>query len=221
MDGYRQCRRGRGVADVHVGRPVVAGAGGVSRSRRLPRWYHRVHSAALATLKEGMMETTVALFGITGRTGRAVLAAAMARGWSVRGLVRDGSAAPDAERLTVVRGSLDDRDAIGDTLAGADAAVIVFGPRSGRDTFCASATDAIVATMQASGCRRLVCQTGAMLGDSVGNRSLAMNTMARLYEWMQPSMARDRRDQEAAVMASGLDWTIVCIQRRRSDPGNV
>jgi putative NADH-flavin reductase len=61
--------------------------------------------------------------------------------------------------------------------------------------------------MTATGRRRLLCVTGAMVGAAL-SRSRALSWMATLYRWWQPAVARDREEQEEAVTGSGLDWTL-------------
>jgi putative NADH-flavin reductase len=62
--------------------------------------------------------------------------------------------------------------------------------------------------MTATGRRRLLCVTGAMVG-AAPSRSRALSLTAALYRWWRPPMARDREGQEEAVAASALDWTLV------------
>lgn len=55
--------------------------------------------------------------------------------------------------------------------------------------------------------RRLVCQTGAMVG--TGERTLAFECLTRSFAWRQPAVAQDRLEQERLVRESRLDWTLV------------
>ncbi|MGH7410209.1 MAG: hypothetical protein ACREJ6_03985 [Candidatus Methylomirabilis sp.] len=63
--------------------------------------------------------------------------------------------------------------------------------------------------MKTSGPQRLICLTGAMVGDLPSNVSLAMRAMAWVYQPQCPDLAADASGQECAVMDSGLDWTLV------------
>ena len=86
----------------------------------------------------------------------------------------------------------------------------VFGPRSVRTIpFCAAATSRIISAMRSAGSQRLLCLTGAMVGDLPANVSRAMRVMAAVYRHQHPDLAKDASNQERAVMASGLLWTLV------------
>lgn len=150
---------------------------------------------------------TVAVFGVSGGTGHALTAAARARAWEVRGFCRISSIAPTGAVL--IHGELGDATRVRQVLEGADSVCCVIGPRPPfTDVFCADAARAIVAGMAAVGCRRLVCVTGAMIGPVPG-RSRPMSWVAEWFRRRRPAAARDREEQEAVVMGSGLDWTIV------------
>lgn len=150
---------------------------------------------------------TLAVFGATGGTGRAVVAEARRRGWRSRALCRG---AARLEGVDVVAGTLEAAGAIDLVLEGADAALLLYGPRPPfADLFCAAATRLIVDRMRARGMRRLVCQTGAMIGDYPANRTRPFALLARFAARRWPEAMADRARQEQIVSASGLDWTLV------------
>ncbi len=161
---------------------------------------------------ERRVEMKVALFGATGGTGQALLRIATTRGVAVRALVRPQSSLGPDQPPTVssVVGSLASDEDVARTLYGCDAACIVFGPRPPyREIFCADATARIIVAMRAQGIPRLVCQTGAMVGSYRSNRTWALESSTRLHQRMRPDLARDRTQQEVAVVRSGFDWTLV------------
>ncbi|HEX5746787.1 MAG TPA: NAD(P)H-binding protein [Archangium sp.] len=83
------------------------------------------------------------------------------------------------------------------------------GPTRPEDPpFCAALTRHIVEEMKRLGVRRLLCITGAMVGDSPG-RSVFFQGMADMFRRSAPEQAADRAEQERLVMESGLDWTVV------------
>jgi putative NADH-flavin reductase len=95
-------------------------------------------------------------------------------------------------------------------MEGAEAVLCVFGPRSTRAVpFCAKTMACIVAAMRSGGNKRLLCLTGAMVGDLPANVSFSMRTMAALYRRQFPALAEDASAQERVVLASDLDWTLV------------
>jgi putative NADH-flavin reductase len=151
--------------------------------------------------------TTVAIFGVSGRTGQALAAGARARGWAVRGFGRISSVVPVG--TVMIHGVYDDAVRVREVVRGADAVCCVFGPRpSSADIFCAAATRAVIAAMADTGCLRLLCVTGAMVGDAP-SRSLLMSWMVGIHRWWRPQAARDRVEQEDAVTGSMLDWTLI------------
>lgn len=137
---------------------------------------------------------TITVFGARGRTGVEVAAAAQARGITVRPFdTKDPSAAQLREAVRNV-----------------DGVVIVFGPRPPyTDIFCAERTADIVRAMEAEGVRRLICQTGAMIGDYRKNRSWVFEYLSRRYRTSHSGPHADRVGQEEAVQRSTLEWTII------------
>jgi putative NADH-flavin reductase len=156
------------------------------------------------------MAKKLAIFGISGRTGCEIARVSMSRGWEVCGLVRPKSKLPaDILEAKIIRGEFSERNRVVETIANCDAVCCVIGPRPPySDTFCANATIAIISAMQQTGSRRLICQSGAMIG-SAPNRSYAMEWMARSFARRQPEVARDREEQERLIIAGNMDWTIV------------
>ena len=152
----------------------------------------------------------LSIFGISGRTGRELVTVASLNGWEVRGLVRPTSLFEDGTgHCRIVRGNFDEPDRIVETIADSEAVCCLIGPRPPyTDVFCATATAAIIAAMKQTGCRRLICQTGAMIGQAP-NRSRPMEWAARTFARWHPEAARDREEQERLIESSGLDWTIV------------
>ncbi|PJA31934.1 MAG: hypothetical protein CO187_06685 [Zetaproteobacteria bacterium CG_4_9_14_3_um_filter_53_7] len=153
----------------------------------------------------------VALFGASGATGQCVAAALLSEGVKVKALCRKADVMADfAGELTVIQGELDDKKAVSETLCGCDVAICVFGPRLPyTDIFCAEATAVIVESMHKLGVHRLICQTGAMVGDYPNNRSWAFQEMVDLFNHRYPALAADRSEQERIVRSSGLQWTIL------------
>ncbi len=127
-------------------------------------------------------------------------------------LVRPHSHArlPQNERLSLVQGPLLDPDAVEKTIQGADSVCCLFGPRSPfSPLFCAEATRLIVNSMRENNVNRLICVTGALVGDFAANRTFPFQRMARAFKRKRPWPSKDREDQEQWVRDSGLDWTLV------------
>lgn len=153
---------------------------------------------------------TVAIFGASGRTGQHVTRTALARGLSVRALARRPGSVPEASGVVEITGELTDTEAVDETLAGCMAACLVFGPRPPyTDVFCAEATRAILEAASRRAVRRIVGQTGAMIGAYRGNRTLLFELMARAYRGRSPGPHADRVGQEQALRGSDALWTIL------------
>lgn len=154
---------------------------------------------------------TIALFGGSGATGNAVIRHAMARGFKLRLLVRKADSIRIRSGLMeLIEGSLTDPGDVRLCLKGCDTAICVFGQRSPyNDIFCEAATRTIVKSMKKTGVSHLICQTGAMIGEYPGNRTLPFRLMTALFNRRLPQMAADRAAQEDAIRQSGLAWTLV------------
>jgi putative NADH-flavin reductase len=152
----------------------------------------------------------LALFGVSGRTGQAIVHQAQRRWVEVTGLARPQARVAPAVNLTLLRGDLTDSRALLAALDGADAACLVFGPRPPyRDVFCADATARIIKTMQSARVLRLICQTGALVGELPDTLSPLLQLRGRGFAAIHQAVAADRALQEDAVRASGLQWTLV------------
>ena len=154
---------------------------------------------------------TIAVFGGSGATGRVLIRHALQRGMGVRTLVRNPAAlAGRLEGAEIIAGSLANRDDVASTMTAVDAVFCVFGPRPPyTDIFCQQATKTIVEIMQENSIRRLLCQTGGMIGDYPENRSVFFGLMVSLFRKRLPELWLDRVGQEQQVMHSDLSWTIV------------
>jgi putative NADH-flavin reductase len=152
----------------------------------------------------------ITVFGATGRTGRSIISLALTQSMEITAYAREAAAlAQWAGRIRVVQGTLDDAEGIAKAIEQTDAVVIAFGPRKGGpQVFCAQATQLIISAMKAQKVRRLVCITGALIGEQYPSRGLFYRTMRRLLVRKVPHLMLDRDGQETLVMNSGLDWTV-------------
>ncbi|MEK7543570.1 MAG: NAD(P)H-binding protein [Patescibacteria group bacterium] len=136
----------------------------------------------------------IALFGASGRTGQAIHAQALTRGIIVRPFNKKNPSPQDLRKA----------------IKGSYSVIIVFGPRAPyTDVFCAETTEKIVTAMKKTGVRRLICQTGAMIGDYPKNRSFFFELFSGKFRSSNPIGYNDRVQQEKIVASSSLDWTIV------------
>ena len=142
---------------------------------------------------------------------------------TVQGLPAYASVAhtPEVPELVVVAvppGSV--VGAVREVLRGADACVVLFGPRpDARLPFCAAATKQIIASMRTQSLPRLIVVTGAMIGDMPGNVAITMRLMRLMVQrGAHEGMVEDRVEQERLVRTSGLEgWTLVKPPRLTDD----
>lgn len=153
----------------------------------------------------------IAIFGGSGATGKTLITHLLLEGILVRTLARKAASIDKrGDRVVVIEGSLSNATDVKSTLQGCDAAICVFGPRPPYvDVFCKPATTNIVAAMQQLCIKRLVCQSGGMIGKYRENRTLPFQWMSDAFRLHSPQIESDRVAQENIVIHSGLDWTIV------------
>lgn len=137
----------------------------------------------------------LAVTGGTGFVGQHLIRIAGERGLTVRALARREQ--PPQPHVTWIEGALDTPDRLAALIAGADAVIHIAGviKATGRADFAAgnaAGTAAIVEAAQATGVRRFV-QVSSLAAREPGLSD---------YGW-------SKREGEALVMASALDWTIV------------
>jgi putative NADH-flavin reductase len=160
----------------------------------------------------------LALLGGSGRIGTHMLAWSLRSGHDVTALVRDPAALNAAQGesasggLTLVTGDATDPAAVEAVVDGSDAVISALGPRGARDAdLLGSAGRNIVAAMEKSGTRRLICVSaaGAFVASdpdvSVLIKMILPRVLAKQYA--------DVRDMEDAIAGSGLDWTLVRASR--------
>lgn len=133
--------------------------------------------------------------GATGFVGGATMRRALDAGWHVRALTR--RAQPAREGVTWIAGALDDKGSLAQMAAGSDAVMHIAGvvnvpTRAAFEAGNATATAHVVGAARAAGVTRFVHVS------SLAAREPALSN----YGW-------SKERAEAAVIESGLDWTIV------------
>jgi putative NADH-flavin reductase len=169
----------------------------------------------------------ITVFGATGGTGRQVVQQALDAGHSVTAVVRDPArlqsllSAPNRGEgpdgapgrrgdLTVLTADVFDPAALAPTVAGADRVVSALGARPTAKTPVRSrGAEAIVAAMRATDTRRLLVVTSAGHLTDAADGVLTRAVVKPLIRTLMPSQLDDYARTDAAVIAGGLDWTIV------------
>ncbi|MFD9127362.1 NAD(P)-dependent oxidoreductase [Kitasatospora sp. NPDC059571] len=182
------------------------------------------------------MKLTV--FAATGGIGRLILDQALAAGHDVTAVVRN----PDRlnadgrppERVRVVRADLADADpqVLESAVAGADAVLSGLGARSSAEAGVAlHGTAAMIRAMDATGVRRIVVVSAAPIGTVAtparpapprhdpGDGFLMRNLLNPMVKRILAAHYADLARMEEAVLASGLDWTVVRPPRLTDRPG--
>lgn len=149
----------------------------------------------------------VIVFGATGKTGRQVVAAALAAGHQVTAFGRSVDRLDiDHDDLARARGdALEPGDVI-EAVKGHDAAIVCLGSANVKDrTTLSLGTKHVVAAMTESG-GRLIVMSAAGVGDSW--RQIPRSSRL-VFRTMLRNVLADHGRQEAEVEQSNLDWTIV------------
>lgn len=150
----------------------------------------------------------IAVFGATGGTGRQIVEQALQQGHHVRALARDTARLPLSHPdLSVIEGNVLDPEAVGQTLAGADAVVISLGNTANNPDFVVSdGTAVILEAMKQEDVARVVVVTSMGTGDSIKQVSFLFRM---LIQTVLRKTMDDKERQEKLVMASDRDWIIV------------
>jgi putative NADH-flavin reductase len=143
------------------------------------------------------------VLGATGRTGRHLVAKAMARGHAVTAMVRDPAALGPQPGLAVVKGDARSVADLSSALAGHDAVVSVLGHRSKADaTLLRDNAAALQLALRQQGVRRYLVVSQALLFPS-------KNPIVALLRWLLSTTVADSTAMEQVVSACEVDWTLV------------
>jgi uncharacterized protein YbjT (DUF2867 family) len=160
----------------------------------------------------------IAVLGASGRTGRVVVARALAAGHDVRAVVRSADRAP-AGSTPALADALD-IPALTEAFLGMDAVISCLGHVKGQGdgTLLASSSRATLEAMAGSGVDRfvVVSASGAFVGgDDPLTRFIAKPILNRI---LRENMD-DTRAMEAVLRASGVDWTALRPSQLVDKPG--
>lgn len=153
------------------------------------------------------------IIAATGALGRVVTRRALEAGHDVRVLVRSPEKLGAlADRVHVVKGGLEDLDAIERAVAGVDAVISCAGPsRSDArlpDVFRRGIT-AVTEAMARHGVRRIVAINGGAAVLPGDERGLGMRLLHGVFRLLMGAMIDTNLAQIEALAASDRDWTAV------------
>ncbi len=158
----------------------------------------------------------LAIFGATGKTGRLVVARALAQGHQVTALARQRSKVQlQHAQLEVVEGAGDQPLAIAQVVRGADAVISAMG--AGHGTL-ATFGPHLLAAMRAAGVTRVVSLIGASVpvaGDPPSISHRALRAITRLFA---ADVLADGELHARALMATELHYTLVRPPRLTDGP---
>jgi putative NADH-flavin reductase len=159
----------------------------------------------------------VLVFGATGPLGGQITAQALTAGHAVSVFIRNPARlSVRHDQLRVVCGDALDPAAVHTAMIGHDAVVSALGHSSRASAMLYPAATYIVTAMAECGSRRLVWVSSHGIGDSQGRSGPLFERL--LVPLMLRAEFADKERQEAAVIASDLDWTIVRPARLTNGP---
>lgn len=145
----------------------------------------------------------ITIVGGSQGTGATLASQAIAAGHSVTVISRSGKAPAGA---TVAKGSATDPSVVSSALSGADAVIVTVGATKGEENPRAEVTRTVVSAMKDAGVSRIIVQSSLGAGDSAKQIPFVLRGLMKV---ILGKHLVDHDHQEAAVQASGLDWTIV------------
>ncbi len=154
--------------------------------------------------------SVIAIFGASGRTGQRLVQSALARGHTVRALVRDPARLVPTPGVTALEGDVLDPAAVARTLAGAEGALSVLGggtPAEPGHTRSMGMRN-IVDGMRAQGARRIVAVGGGGVLDSTSGPGLRSEQPG--FPAVFRLVTAEHYAAYEQLHASTLDWTYVC-----------
>jgi len=176
------------------------------------------------------LKDRLVLLGGTGRIGHLVIEKALAAGWAVNVLAREPAlVSANSPDVTVFKGSPEQVADLGAAMAGCDAVIGTmnnarasdspFAKVVNRPTLLTDFYTNIIESMKRHGVRRVVHLGASGAGDSfdtapwIFKQFIKRTNLGVAY--------RDHEGVEAALAASGLDWTVGRAVGLGKKPGNV
>lgn len=158
------------------------------------------------------MSAPILVMGATSGIGAAVVDAAVARGLPVRAFARSAEDFAPRELVEPFAGDALSENDVASALSGTRAVIYALGIKESVSmlweevTLFSRTTEVLIEAMKASQTKRLLAVTGF----GAGRSKSAMSRVERLgHRALLGKPYADKDRQEALIMESGLDWTIV------------
>ncbi|MVN23150.1 NAD(P)-dependent oxidoreductase [Mucilaginibacter arboris] len=162
----------------------------------------------------------ITIFGGSGETGLLVIKKALAEGHSVTAFARTPSKiAFQNEKLTVVKGELDEADKIEAAVKDADAVISVLGP-TGKTKGQAISVGIknIITAMEKHAVKRLIATATPSSKDSHDKFQLSFNIAVFMVQNLMKDVYNDIITLGENITQSRLDWTLLRLPMLSSKP---
>jgi putative NADH-flavin reductase len=153
----------------------------------------------------------ILVIGATGGTGRCVVESAVQAGHEVTALARTPQKVTmQHDRLRVLQGDVLQADSVLRAMQGQQAVICALGPAAGAaiGTLISEGSRNISHAMAQAGVRRLVFESGIMVGEARGLSAINRMLLA-VFRTINRALYEDKLRAEKIVRESGLDWVIV------------
>lgn len=155
----------------------------------------------------------ILILGASGKTGREVVARAVATGHTVTGFVRD-PAKLERDDVAVAVGDARSVDDLRNALRGQDSVISTLGTNRGDDNkLIESSTEALLEAMRTTGVKRLV-----MLSTFAASPTFEARGLMKVVRLGMKGIVGDKTAGEALLKRSDVDWTIVYAARLNDGP---
>lgn len=165
----------------------------------------------------------IALFGASGLSGKAFLAQALAKEYTIKALLRTpAKVEEEAQRsahLHIIPGDVLKAEDVERTVEGTDLVVSLFGHVKGSpDDLQTRGTEHIVNAMQKHGVERIISLSGGGLPYEKDEPKLADKLIRGIMKIAASKMLNDAIQHAEVLENSGLKWTIVRGPRLTNEP---
>jgi putative NADH-flavin reductase len=163
---------------------------------------------------------TLALFGITGRTGLPLAEMLLGAGYRLKALARN----PDKltlkhPNLTVIRGDVLQYEDVRRTVEGTDAVISVIGPtKDSPPLMQTDGTRNIVKAMEAGGIRRIISMTGGGVPAAPDQPKMPDKLIRFIMKLVAKKVLEDGTRHAEVLQGTRLDWTVVRGPRLTNGP---
>lgn len=160
---------------------------------------------------------TIALFGITGRTGKPLAEMLLKQGFAIHALARNAQKVEiQHPHLTIIEGNVLNKNDIERTIEGTEAAVSVLGHVRGDNQskeMQTVATKHILAAMQKYGVKRIISLTGGAVPYKHDQPKFIDKAFKVVMGFVAKDIVADAVAHANVLAASATDWTVVRAPR--------